>query len=65
MKNDETKNKNKQTATNMAVLLFFLAAGLITVGLWLVFRPLALIFGGLVFLWLSVSFVRVGTGDDR
>lgn len=59
---DTQKKERQQTGEVLAVVLFFLAVGLIGGGLWILFRPLALIWAGLVVGWLAVCVSR--TLDD-
>lgn len=61
---ENTKNRNDAKTTGCLVSLMLLSAVLLmAIGLWLIFRPLALIFCGGVLLWLCICIVR--TTADR
>lgn len=61
---EKNKTRNEAKTTGCLVSLMLLSAVLLmAIGLWLIFRPLALIFCGGVLLWLCICIVR--TTADR
>ena len=59
-------NNDKKTGTGRSIallVLFFVAVALIAVGLWKIFRPLGLIFCGVVLLYMGTCIA--GDAGDR